>query len=193
MSAYFSFLFAFFFFFAFFPLSQLLSVLLNCSSALVSKRSLVCPTALGFRHVYGPLRLYIPLCPRRLFLRDWVSLCPLSTHEPSQELFSLPLENERERGGGGGGGGRDRQTDRQNWPGKMHEGYTGVRVRCPMCGLFVGCLTSKQHAGVSQGRICSDNFTCCHTKIEAADQTFYLTQSQYTDQSWPYIARCLAG
>ena len=47
--------------------------------------------------------------------------------------------------------------------------------------LFVGCLTSQQHASVSQGRIRSDNFTCCHTEIEAADQTFYLTQSQYTD------------
>ena len=47
--------------------------------------------------------------------------------------------------------------------------------------LFVGCLTSQQHASVSQGRICSDNLTCCHTEIEVADQTFYLTQSQYTD------------
>ena len=47
--------------------------------------------------------------------------------------------------------------------------------------LLVGCLTSQQHASVSQGRICSDNFTCCHTEIEAADQTFHLTQSQYTD------------
>ena len=47
--------------------------------------------------------------------------------------------------------------------------------------LFVGCLTSQQHASVSQGRICSDNFTCCKTEIEVADQTFYLTQSQYTD------------
>ena len=47
--------------------------------------------------------------------------------------------------------------------------------------LFVGCLTSQQHASVSQGRFCEDNFTCCHTEIEAADQTFYLTQSQYTD------------
>ena len=46
---------------------------------------------------------------------------------------------------------------------------------------FVGCLTSQQHASVSQGRICSDNFRCCHTEIEVADQTFYLTQSQYTD------------
>ena len=47
--------------------------------------------------------------------------------------------------------------------------------------LFVGCLTSQQHASVSQGWICSDNLTCCHTETEVADQTFYLTQSQYTD------------
>ena len=47
--------------------------------------------------------------------------------------------------------------------------------------LLVGCLTSQQPASVSQGRICSDNFTCCHTEIEVADPTFYLTQSQYTD------------
>ena len=48
-------------------------------------------------------------------------------------------------------------------------------------GVFVGSISSQQHASVSQGRICSDNFACCHTEIEAADQTFYLTQSQYTD------------
>ena len=47
--------------------------------------------------------------------------------------------------------------------------------------LLVGCFTSQQQASVSQGRICLDNFTCCHTEIEVADQTFYLTQSQYTD------------
>ena len=46
---------------------------------------------------------------------------------------------------------------------------------------FVGCLTSQQHASVSQGRICSDKFTCCHTEIKVADQTFHLTQSRYTD------------
>ena len=50
-------------------------------------------------------------------------------------------------------------------------------VRC----LFVCCLMSQQHASAPQGRICTDNFTCCHTEIEVADQTFYLTQSQYTD------------
>ena len=42
-------------------------------------------------------------------------------------------------------------------------------------------LTSQQHACVSQGRIYSDKITCCHTEIEVADQTLYLTQSQYTD------------
>ena len=42
-------------------------------------------------------------------------------------------------------------------------------------------LTSQQIASVSPGRICSDNFTCCHTETEVANQTFYLTQSQYTD------------
>ena len=47
--------------------------------------------------------------------------------------------------------------------------------------LLVGCLTSQQQASVSQGRICSDNLTCCHTEIQVADPTFYLTQSQYTD------------
>ena len=61
------------------------------------------------------------------------------------------------------------------------------RLAGSMCGgkgfvcWLVGCLTSQQQARASQGRICSDKFTCCHTEIEVADQTFYLTQSQYTD------------
>ena len=56
-------------------------------------------------------------------------------------------------------------------------GFVGRDAVC----LLVGCFTSQQQASVSQGRICLDNFTCCHTEIEVADQTFYLTQSQYTD------------
>ena len=60
-------------------------------------------------------------------------------------------------------------------------GLQGEREHKAVNILLVGCLTSHQHASVSQGRICSDNFTCCHTEIEVADQTFYLTQSQYTD------------
>ena len=61
---------------------------------------------------------------------------------------------------------------------RTHECVKGRRKdRC----LLVGCLTSQQYASVSQGRICSDNFTCCHTEIEVADRTVHLTQSQYTD------------
>ena len=59
-------------------------------------------------------------------------------------------------------------------------GQDRVKSFLAVC-LFVGCLTSQQQASVSQGRICSDNFTCCHTEIEVADPTFYLTQSQYID------------
>ena len=55
------------------------------------------------------------------------------------------------------------------------------RLQGQCVGWWVGCLTSQQHASVSQGRICSDNFTCCRTEIEVADPTFRLTQSQYTD------------
>ena len=50
-----------------------------------------------------------------------------------------------------------------------------------VCLFFVSCFTTRQHAGVSQELICSDSFTCCHAEIEVTDQTFYLTQSQYTD------------
>ena len=55
------------------------------------------------------------------------------------------------------------------------------QIRRLVGGWVGGCLTSQQHASLSQGRICSDNFTCCHTEIEVTDQTFHLTQSQYTD------------
>ena len=48
------------------------------------------------------------------------------------------------KGGWGGGGGRN------------------------VC-LLVGCLTTQQQASVSQGRICSDNCTCCHTRALEAD------------------------
>ena len=39
--------------------------------------------------------------------------------------------------------------------------------------LFVGCLLAypSNMASESQGRICSEKFTCCHTEIEVADQT----------------------
>ena len=54
---------------------------------------------------------------------------------------------------------------------------TQVGLSEPRVCLLAGCLTSQQQASVSQGWICSNNLTCCHTEIEVAEQTFYLTQS----------------
>ena len=62
-------------------------------------------------------------------------------------------------------------------PSTMSSWFTSASTVC----WLVGCLTSHQHASVSQGRICSDNFTSYHTAIEVADQPFHLTQSQITD------------
>ena len=61
-------------------------------------------------------------------------------------------------------------------------GPPGVSYLCLtfVCWLL-GCLTFQQHASVSQGRICSDKCMCCYTETVVADQTFFLTQSQYTE------------
>ena len=48
-------------------------------------------------------------------------------------------------------------------------------------GWLIGCLMPKHHVSVSQGRICLDNCTCCHTEIKVEDQISSLIQSQYTD------------
>ena len=72
----------------------------------------------------------------------------------------------------------EKNTELQLFP--FIESFFILPVFCSQL-LFVGCSTSQQQASVSQGRICSDYFTCCHTEIEVADQTFYLTHSQYTD------------
>ena len=62
---------------------------------------------------------------------------------------------------------------------EMWSGFVGygLGLQC----LFVGGLMSQQHASVSQGQICSDNFTCCQTEIEIVGPTFHLTQSLNTD------------
>ena len=88
----------------------------------------------------------------------------MDTQAKTTEEADMPTRNS---------GRKDSRIDRQG------DGIyrTHNRKKC----LFVDCLTSQQQASVSQGRICSDNFTCCHAETEVADQTFYLTQSQYTD------------
>ena len=112
---------------------------------------------------------------------------------------SKGLQGRGEGAGGGGGGGEGgylqstprHQKDaviREEWmepivPLLSCLGSCNVPGTCRvlLVGWLLACLTSQQQASVSQGRICSDNFTCCHTEIQAADPTFYLTQSQYTD------------
>ena len=51
----------------------------------------------------------------------------------------------------------------------------------PARGQVVGWLMPQQQAGISQGRICSENCACCHTQIEAADQTRCLAKSQFAE------------
>ena len=51
-----------------------------------------------------------------------------------------------------------------------------VRVAPQIACWLVACLTSQQHASVSQGRICTDDFTCCRTKLQIK-----LSTSRYTD------------
>ena len=38
--------------------------------------------------------------------------------------------------------------------------------------LLTSCLTSQQHASISQGQICSDHCTHNHTEMEVANPTF---------------------
>ena len=64
-----------------------------------------------------------------------------------------------------------------------------------MLFLLFGCLRSQQPASVFQGWICSDSCTCCHTGMEIAAQTWYLTQWQctYTRPASPSIDPLLPG
>ena len=66
----------------------------------------------------------------------------------------------------------------------LSENESGHRDRQIPSVVRVGLLavlTSQQCARVSQGSICSDKCTCCHTEMDVADKTFCLTQSQHAD------------
>ena len=104
--------------------------------------------------------------------------CPCGTGSPTTEhlLQSCPIYELPRKG---------------IWPGHTpvaRKLYSSLGEPTMHCHLHRGDwsfqLTNEkfqQHASVSQGRICSDKYTCCHTETEVADQTFYLTHSQYTD------------
>ena len=73
--------------------------------------------------------------------------------------------------------------DSEDFPSLNRVSSKAVFIPCQP-GRHGACLTSQQHTCVFQERICSDNCTCCPTETEVADQTLYLTKSQYTD-TWP--------
>ena len=96
--------------------------------------------------------------------------------------------------GGGGGGGAHSVTHRGVTPNTgtcdvgtdlcshpaIHWNFLDkVNRRCCCCYCLL--LNVPAICYCIQGRICSDECTCCHTEIEVADHTFYLIQSQYTD------------
>ena len=59
-----------------------------------------------------------------------------------------------------------------SYSGPLAARYAIAYHRVERVGWLLACLTSQQHASVSQGRIYSDNFMCCHTEIKVTDQTF---------------------
>ena len=129
------------------------------------KRTLAAPDLGNIEH--RPLLLSIPLSFRRT--RCSVLACPCP------ESFSKPLNTSALPSC------RPAVTSAVTASLSVHSVPPTVAWAGKQKDLLAGCLTSQQQASVSQGRICSDNFTCCHTEIEVADQTFYLAQSQYTD------------
>ena len=58
-------------------------------------------------------------------------------------------------------------------------GFNTLHVDVLFC-LLVAYRPSNMRVYLRDGSA-QTIFTCCHTEIEAADQTFHLTQSQYTD------------
>ena len=70
------------------------------------------------------------------------------------------------------------------WPSSTMYKFTYIiisKIGALPDGWLVACVMCQQHANVFHGWICSDNSVCCQSETEVADQTFYLTQSHYTD------------
>ena len=99
---------------------------------------------------------------------NWVKVCLVST------VFFLPVSIVPRIWNGNA-------KEVVRYRGLWSSGCRGSSGAIPVRLLFVACLTSQQHASVSQGRISSDNSMCCHTEIEVADQTLHLAQSLYAD------------
>ena len=98
---------------------------------------------------------------RRLLLRQRQHLCDSVRFHVSWETAASSVLGDADNGHADAGYNDDNDGDGVCW--------------------LLACLTSQQHANVSQGRICSDNCWCCHAEIEVAEPTLYFTVSQYAD------------
>ena len=78
------------------------------------------------------------------------------------------------------------ETERKLKHSQKHIGDTVIRGQRRR--LLAGCLTSQQQTSVSQGRIYSDNCTCCHAEIEVAAQNFHLTSHSILTPGQPVSA-----
>ena len=101
-------------------------------------------------------------------------------------------QRERELGGGGGERGSKREKERQRQ--KQEEQRETETEKEEKEGVSNVCLMSQQCASASQGEICSDYCTCCHTETEIPCNTCYLIQQDYRHQAnrsqgWPYNTR----
>ena len=63
------------------------------------------------------------------------------------------------------------------WQAKLDHGDKTSSRTDSVCFLVGWLLNVPATCECISGRICTDNFTCCHTEIEVADSTFYFTQS----------------
>ena len=94
------------------------------------------------------------------------------TTEGRQADGDRQTDREGLREGGGGGGERDRQTEIETDRHSVREIFSSFS--------HVAQRSNKMQS-VSQGRICPGNSTCCHTEIQDADHTRYLSQSHYAN------------
>ena len=87
-------------------------------------------------------------------------------------------------------------TLKQKWKWVTHIARMKYNRWTKCCSLLVGCSTSHQHAGVSQGPICRQLYVLphwdrsCRSNFLPHPVTVYWHWADQS-QSWPYIARHL--
>ena len=105
------------------------------------------------------------------YITQWVHQIKVTSGWHKISVFMTALRHAQKRGRSWG------QANIGSWQNQLFV-LTLARAREVVA---VCCFTSQQHACVSQWQICLHNCASCHTETEVADQTFYVTHSQYSD------------